>query len=1281
MATVGTLAYILTADNGELLTKLQQSDQAIAQTTGRAETQGSKLRSGLAKAFSAAAIVGFVKDTFTAGAQYQQSMNQFQAASGATAKEMDQAAKSALALGNSTLLPAASAKDAGTAMEILAKGGLSASDSMAAAEGTLLLAAAAGTDAASAAELTADSLNAFGLSGDQASKVANTLAGAANAATGEISDFGQGLAQVGSVAHSFGISVDDTVTSLAAMAQAGIKGSDAGTSLKSMLLALASPTKQQAAALEQLGVSAYDASGEFVGMEKLSGQLASAQGRLTREQFNAAASTAFGTDAMRAAVAMAGQGADGFDELADKVTKAGNAQALAEAKSKGLSGALASLQSAFETAQLEIFTQTGGQAEDVIRRLTDIVPDLVDGLVEIASAAASVGLVGLNGFVSLLQAASPLISVVGTLADLFSDLPEPLQAAAAAALLLSRRGDAIAKMGTGAATGIKTIATNARDVGPAFMQAYGYARAGGEGITKSVMSAATGTTRAAGIMKGAMRGLTGAFGGPLGLAVTAGITLLSLFQESNQDAAAAQQANADAARELADALDQSNGVLDANVAKVAQTQLLKKREDATYSLIEANNKLGLNESDLIVAYAQGGKQLDDYASKMLSANKAKNSMLVADKGGNFHSVLTDEGEAIEANIKQLAGMGSEMEATKGHSDALSDAQGELSGATSDAAGEAQLAADAFNAQAEAIAAAQKAADDAAAAALDLSAAQRSYQSALDDANASLAEHGATLDIDTEAGRANQAALDDIAKSANDTAAAMAANGSSITEVTASQKDARAALIDTAISFGMTADEAKAYADQVISIPDYSTTLVTMPGVLDATAQADLLASSIIDAPDEKTIVTTALTADTVQQFKDLGFEVEQIPGTKMLKISDNGPEAEARIGSVVDMINSGMPEEIVTELTLTGVQSVEGAIDAIDGKATLLSDGTYGVTVEAPLLPEVEEQLNALGLQLETLEDGTQVLVAVEGDEVAQADLDAVIEKAGIVDLTDPNVKISTNSAATVISLEGVGVKTTTLPNGVITISDNSPETINKLSKLNLKTVTLDDGTVVVTDNSGTVISNLDDIDLNTTTLSDGSVKITDNAGNVIANLETLNQKQVNDKSYTVTEYRVVKGLGAGLLGGGGAAAGGVYQGGYRFMAGGGVPSVVDGHRVSGRRPSLSLAAGARMLQPGTNQIVSGDRMDVEEAFIPLDMSARSMDVLDYAARASGKVLADPGQQGGSVTVVAPQTTRGGDTKTYNFAITQAGGDPRETAKAIRRELELMDYLDSRGDR
>jgi TP901 family phage tail tape measure protein len=315
---------------------------------------------------SVAAAAGF-KEILNLGIDYQNSMNTLQAVTGATAEQMQQVGARAQELGSDLTLPATSAVDAATAMTELAKGGLSVEQAMTAAKGTLQLAAAAQIDAGTAAQIQANALNTFNLSADKAGMVADVLAGAANAATGEITDFASAFQSGGSVAAQFGLSIGDTATALALFANNGIQGSDAGTLLKASLLALTDQGKPAQKAMKQLGLDVYDAKGRFVGFPQLMDQLAAAAKRMTPEQYQAATATLFGSDAVRFAGIAAKTTSAQWQELSAQVTKAGSAQEIAAAKAKGVGGAFDAIQSQMETIGLQIFNVIAQPLEDGLR--------------------------------------------------------------------------------------------------------------------------------------------------------------------------------------------------------------------------------------------------------------------------------------------------------------------------------------------------------------------------------------------------------------------------------------------------------------------------------------------------------------------------------------------------------------------------------------------------------------------------------------------------------------------------------------------------------------------------------------------------------------------------------------------------------------------------------------------------------------------------------------------------------------------------------------------------
>ena len=331
-------------------------------------------------AATAATVVAGIRQVFDAGLGFEKTANNFAALTRATTSEMEAMRAKARELGNDVAITGASASDALTAMTELAKGGFSIQQSMDGARGTLQLASAAQIDAASAATIQANALLAFGKSAEYASTAADVLANAANASSADIPDVASALQQAGAVANSFGVSMEDTVATIGLLANAGIKGSDAGTLLKSALLALTDQSNPAQGAIQELGLTVYDANGQFAGMEKLFGELQAASRSMTPEMYQAATTTLFGSDAARLAGVAMQQGAGGYDAMRVAVERQGAAAEVAAAQTQGLPGVVERLSNTAEAAKLQLFDLAKGPAETAGNWINNFVNQGLDAL-------------------------------------------------------------------------------------------------------------------------------------------------------------------------------------------------------------------------------------------------------------------------------------------------------------------------------------------------------------------------------------------------------------------------------------------------------------------------------------------------------------------------------------------------------------------------------------------------------------------------------------------------------------------------------------------------------------------------------------------------------------------------------------------------------------------------------------------------------------------------------------------------------------------------------------
>ncbi len=301
------------------------------------------------------AVTGLGKIVKTAE-ELQQSLHTFNAVSEATAAQMVLVDNQARLLGADLSLPATSAKDAAEAMTELAKAGLSVEQSMAAAKGVLQLSAAANIDVGTSANIVATELNAFGLAGEEATKVVDNLAGASIAAQGDISDFALAFQQTSAVAHQVGLSFETTTAILTQFAKAGLHGSDAGTSLRTLLLRLVPTTKAAADAQEELGIHLNRSIPIGAQFLNLVDQYTVALAKLGPIAQQEALTKIFGQDAIRGASISLTKGAAALETVQEQTSKAGSAAELTKARTEGLGGSVEGLKSEISTLSATIGT-------------------------------------------------------------------------------------------------------------------------------------------------------------------------------------------------------------------------------------------------------------------------------------------------------------------------------------------------------------------------------------------------------------------------------------------------------------------------------------------------------------------------------------------------------------------------------------------------------------------------------------------------------------------------------------------------------------------------------------------------------------------------------------------------------------------------------------------------------------------------------------------------------------------------------------------------------------
>ena len=372
----GFLAYDRAVSKaGASAAKAEAASTAAARSMNRAGAASNSAAAGVSKfggAAGTAAAVGVaalavgLKEVVSAAAGFEQQMDRVKAVTKANKTEMRQMGDAARELGKKTGLGATTAA---SALEALAKGGLTTKQIIdGGLAGALALAQAGSMDVAAAAEATANALNLFGLEGKQATHVADALAVAANDTTADVSDFALALTQGGSAAKIAGLSFDETVVALEALAKIGVKGSDAGTSLKAALLQVIDPTKEASKVMKQYGIDFTDSTGKIKPLGDVADMLKEKLGGLSREQQTAALKAMAGTDGFRSLAALMEQGGEGTDKLSSGLKQTGEAARVAKENTDNLRGSWDKFKAQLQDVAIQLGTPmldglTGGLNE------------------------------------------------------------------------------------------------------------------------------------------------------------------------------------------------------------------------------------------------------------------------------------------------------------------------------------------------------------------------------------------------------------------------------------------------------------------------------------------------------------------------------------------------------------------------------------------------------------------------------------------------------------------------------------------------------------------------------------------------------------------------------------------------------------------------------------------------------------------------------------------------------------------------------------------------------
>lgn len=324
-------------------------------------------------------------------------LSQIKAVTGLDAEAMDAVKEKALELGADTQF---SSTEAAQGMTELLKAGVSVKDVLGdASQAALDLAAAGQLSLPEAAEIMSTAMNAFHM--DDATHAADVLVGAANASATGVQELKYSLSAVSAVAAGVGMSFDDTNTALAVFANNGLKGSDAGTSLKTMLMNLSPQTKQATEEMQRLGLLTdegtskfFDQEGHLRSLSDIAGLLQDHLSGLTDEEKMNALSTMFGSDAIRGGMIMLREGAKGVKDM-NAAMKDITAHETAKVAMDNLRGSLLRLKSAWENLTIKLLDHGVGDGlrgfTEEVGKLTSHFSGLIDDGLQVTDVIKIVG--------------------------------------------------------------------------------------------------------------------------------------------------------------------------------------------------------------------------------------------------------------------------------------------------------------------------------------------------------------------------------------------------------------------------------------------------------------------------------------------------------------------------------------------------------------------------------------------------------------------------------------------------------------------------------------------------------------------------------------------------------------------------------------------------------------------------------------------------------------------------------------------------------------------------
>ena len=810
--------------------------------------------------FGAAAGVG-VGLAIKSYMDFDKSMSEVRAATHASAGDMELLRTAAIKAGADTSF---SATEAANAITELSKAGVSTKDILSGGlSGALSLAAAGSLGVAESAEFAASAMTQFGLSGKDIPHIADLLAAGAGKAQGEVQDMGLALSYAGVPAHAMGVTIEQTTGAIALFAKSGIIGEKAGTALRSMFVSMANPAEKTKKLMDELGISFVDSEGKFIGLAGAADVLKNKLSEKTEMERNATLAQIFGNEALGAAVSLYEAGADGLKEMTAAVNEAGYAAMTAAMKQDNLAGDIEKVGGSLDS----VFLKSGSGANEVLRSLAQGADKLIDFIGQIPEPALQAGLAitGIAGGSAL---------VAGTFLTTFPRIMETKRAFDELRQT-NEKGHAsltkTAKAAAAAAAGLAVLQV-AGSVGNAIN---GKARSFEEMANQILKASKAGDKFSATFDKDFLKNVNGGF------ATMEVNNLTDLFKASDQDDfngfmnnVTKQLTGYEAqVHRATNALSQADQVL----AGMAKNGDPKTAAEHFQKFAKASEEAGLSQEKLFARFPEYRDSLLEQARAVgvsLNSQELYDFAMGKVPGKLLAAQMSTEGQAKAAEFQAKAN----EEAAKKLEEMGLSADGAIVSLSKlldvmFAAGLAQLS---------------------------VNEASIRWQESLEAVDASIAKYGRTLDITTEAGKANQRALDSVASAGIANMQAMANNGATQEELQGKLRGTYDSLLANYDKFGITGKAAEDMARDVLGIPKDVDIDTAIQNFADSMSKLQGVGSAA-DALNGKSATVTILTKQ-LTQYEEIFGDTGKSAG---LFAAQNGGATGGRVNEIMGFKDGG----------------------------------------------------------------------------------------------------------------------------------------------------------------------------------------------------------------------------------------------------------------------------------------------------------------------------------------------------------------------------------------